>query len=180
MTRQGAATLAVLAFTALLAACSMQDLAARMTPKGDLPLAHRLFDLSRQRDIAAETALFADDAAPDPQALRALNRLLAAGARPSLTGVQVSSLSGRSTHTRLTYRIARGQQSYVVMLQIGGPAGHRVLRALTLGESVDLFAQWPRLKPIIECVSLAALGLLALVLGLVTWLARRRRVRRNG
>jgi len=171
---------AALALVLLLAACSMREMAARMTPKGDLALVHSLFTQARKGDIAAETSLFAQGATPDTAELRLLHHLLATGGTPEITGVDVSIRSGQTTHTELTYRVRQGKQSYMIVLDIRGPDGQRRLQSVDIGQSVDLFTQFPGLGRIVRIISLVALALLAIVVALVIWLLRRRRTQRQG
>jgi len=168
-----------LALILLLAACSMREMAARMTPKGDLALVHTLFTQARKGDIAAVTTLFAQGATPDTADLRLLHHLLATGGTPEITRVDVSLRSGQTTHTELTYRVRQGKQSYTIALDIRAADGHRRLQSVNVGQSVDLFTQFPGLERIVRIISLVALALLAMVVALVIWLVRRGRGRRN-
>ena len=88
--------------------------------------------------------------------------------------------SGQTTRTELSYRVRQGKQSYLIVLDIRGPDGNRRLQSLDIGQSVDLFAQFPGLGRIARIISLVALALLAIVAALVIWLVRRRRTQRHG
>ncbi|KGI76998.1 hypothetical protein [Oleiagrimonas soli] len=154
-----------------LSACSMQKLAERITPNGDLALVHALFTDLRAGHTEAARAHFDKQREPSEKTLDTLAAMLAETPNPELVGANVTKQNSNPWQTTLTYQFGHGEQVRTLMLHIDGTNGHRRIDTLLIGNGPDMHA----LMRIVTWVFVGLLIVLAAVAVLVIWLVRRNR-----
>ncbi|GAB3026370.1 hypothetical protein GCM10027285_05530 [Oleiagrimonas citrea] len=150
-------------------ACSMQKLAERITPDGDLALVHALFKDLHAGHTDAARAHFDAKNAPSDKTLATLTALLAETPKPQLVGANVTKQNSDPWQTTLTYQFGRGEHVHVLILHIDGAEGHRRINTLHIGTGSDMHG----LMRIATWFFSGLLVVLAAVVMLVIWLVRR-------